>query len=281
MKIHIIQSGGTTVPLESNTVRFIDNFSAGTRGATSAEHFIANGYAVIFLHRQFSLLPYSRHYTHTTNCFLDYVDTNTSGDLVIDKAYQQHMKTVLAQYRHAQKENLLLQVPFTTITQYLYTLKSTSTILNRMGPNAIFYLAAAVSDFFLPRSKIAEHKIQSGSTKSASGAGHLELDLDPVPKLLNRLVDTWAPKAMVVSFKLETDPKLLLFKARQALTRYKQRLVIGNLLQNRKYKVVFVCEESEEEVGITEQDEKKGVVIESAIVPKVIEYHENWIKAHS
>ena len=34
----IFQSGGTTVPLESRTVRFIDNFSVGTRGATSAEY---------------------------------------------------------------------------------------------------------------------------------------------------------------------------------------------------------------------------------------------------
>jgi len=32
------QSGGTTVPLESRTVRYIDNFSVGTRGATSAEY---------------------------------------------------------------------------------------------------------------------------------------------------------------------------------------------------------------------------------------------------
>lgn len=32
-----IQSGGTTVPLEYNTVRFVDNFSAGTRGSASAE----------------------------------------------------------------------------------------------------------------------------------------------------------------------------------------------------------------------------------------------------
>lgn len=33
--------GGTTVPLEKNTVRFIDNFSSGARGAASAEHFLA------------------------------------------------------------------------------------------------------------------------------------------------------------------------------------------------------------------------------------------------
>jgi len=32
------QSGGTIVPLESRTVRYIDNFSVGTRGAVSAEY---------------------------------------------------------------------------------------------------------------------------------------------------------------------------------------------------------------------------------------------------
>ena len=46
-----IKSGGTTVPLEQNTVRFIDNFSAGTRGSASAEYFLGAGYQVIFLHR--------------------------------------------------------------------------------------------------------------------------------------------------------------------------------------------------------------------------------------
>ena len=48
-----LQSGGTTVPLERNTVRFIDNFSAGTRGSASAEYFLEAGYQVIFLHRFF------------------------------------------------------------------------------------------------------------------------------------------------------------------------------------------------------------------------------------
>src|SRR5262245_33339263 len=72
-RVVLVTSGGTTVPLETQTVRFIDNFSAGTRGATSAEYFLQAGYAVIFLHRHFSLLPYSRHYSHSTNCFLDFM----------------------------------------------------------------------------------------------------------------------------------------------------------------------------------------------------------------
>jgi hypothetical protein len=38
MLVFCFQSGGTTVPLETNTVRFIDNFSSGARGAASAEY---------------------------------------------------------------------------------------------------------------------------------------------------------------------------------------------------------------------------------------------------
>lgn len=70
------------MPLENQTVRFLDNFSAGTRGATSAEYFIEAGYAVIFFHRQFSLQPYSRHFTHSKNCFLDYMTLDDKEKVV-------------------------------------------------------------------------------------------------------------------------------------------------------------------------------------------------------
>jgi phosphopantothenate-cysteine ligase len=35
-----VTSGGTTVPMERNCVRYIDNFSAGTRGAMSTQEFL-------------------------------------------------------------------------------------------------------------------------------------------------------------------------------------------------------------------------------------------------
>jgi phosphopantothenate-cysteine ligase len=63
-----------------------------------------------------------------------------------------------------------------------------------------------------------------------------------VPKFLKQLVDGWAPEAMIVSFKLETDPSLLVKKAQYALNKYSHHLVIGNLLHTRKWEVVFVSE---------------------------------------
>jgi phosphopantothenate-cysteine ligase len=39
-KVVLITSGGTSVPLERNTVRSIENFSTGLRGSASAEYFL-------------------------------------------------------------------------------------------------------------------------------------------------------------------------------------------------------------------------------------------------
>lgn len=77
MKTLHFQSGGTTVPLEHNTVRFVDNFSAGTRGAASAEYFLEHGYAVIFMHRLKSLEPYTRHFNGQK--FMDMLDLHERG----------------------------------------------------------------------------------------------------------------------------------------------------------------------------------------------------------
>lgn len=243
-RVVLITSGGTTVPLEKQTVRFIDNFSAGTRGATSAEYFLEAGYAVIFLHRQFSLLPYSRHYSHATDCFLDFLDEGPGGGSVVAKpAFTDKMLSVLRKYHSARNQNRLLTVPFVTIGDYLHELRAIARLMHRLGPDGLLYLAAAASDFFLPQDRMAEHKIQSTDAadsvvkKTTAGSGseqgggsggggnggeeefdnfdsttkvprskRLIVDLDPVPKFLKNLVDGWAPQCMIVSFKLETDP---------------------------------------------------------------------------
>ncbi|CBX94894.1 hypothetical protein IAQ61_009556 [Plenodomus lingam] len=255
-RVVLVTSGGTTVPLETQTVRYIDNFSAGTRGATSAEYFLENGYAVIFLHRQFSLLPFSRHYSHNTRSFLDYMKEE-NGQVVVDEQHQDMMLRVLRQYTNVKRENRLLILSYVTITEYLWNLREVAQLMRPLGPKAMFYLAAAVSDFFVPQDRMVEHKIQSneeflqsghnpdGDVNAKQPAARTEgrsliIDLEPVPKFLKQLVDGWAPEAMIVSFKLETDPSLLVKKAEYALNKYSHHLVIGNLLLTRKWEVVFV-----------------------------------------
>ncbi|KAK9904615.1 hypothetical protein M0R45_000576 [Rubus argutus] len=45
---------------------------------------------------------------------------------------------------------LLLKLPFTTIFEYLQMLQMVAFTMRNIGPHAMFYLAAAVSDFYVP-----------------------------------------------------------------------------------------------------------------------------------
>jgi phosphopantothenate---cysteine ligase (ATP) len=56
----------------------------------------------------------------------------------------------------ANQEQLLLKVHFTSVSEYLFMLKEISMLLAPLGPLALLYLAAAVSDFFIPQDKMVE-----------------------------------------------------------------------------------------------------------------------------
>ena len=68
---------------------------------------------------------------------------------------------------------------------------------------------------------------------------------------------------------METDPKILIQKARDSLIKYQHQLVIGNMLSTRKTEVVLVTENEETWV----RTEGKDIDIESLIIPKCIELH--------
>jgi phosphopantothenate-cysteine ligase len=53
------------------------------------------------------------------------------------------------------KENKLLQICFTTLSEYLWLLKSACQALTALENRAVLYLAAAVSDFYIPSNEMA------------------------------------------------------------------------------------------------------------------------------
>ncbi|KAG8283636.1 hypothetical protein J6590_014160 [Homalodisca vitripennis] len=217
-ELEIAQSGGTTVPLELNTVRFVDNFSAGTRGSASTEYFLASGYAVIFLYRLKSLEPFVRHFTgqQFLNTLTVVGDDPDRPKIQVSDNFVPKMLPLLKNYQSAISTGRLLCIDFTTLSDYLWLLREACLQLAPLQKRALIYLAAAVSDFYIPADKIPEHKLQSGD-------GPLVITLQLVPKMLEPLVSEWLPHAFVVSFKLETDPDILIKKARLALHRYKHK----------------------------------------------------------
>mmetsp|Transcript_21200 Transcript_21200/g.29698 ORF Transcript_21200/g.29698 Transcript_21200/m.29698 type:complete len:313 (-) Transcript_21200:2315-3253(-) len=272
-KIVLVTSGGTTVPLEKNTVRFLDNFSGGGRGSASAEYFIDNGYSVIFMHRRHSLQPFGRHFmVHIPNNFLDYLEySEQTGGIQVASKYCDKINQVLHKYHDAVKQQKLHKIVFTTIYDYLILLKAVCELLAPLGNRVAIYLAAAVSDFFIPYDQMAEHKIQSSN-------GGLKLELAPVPKMLGKLKQHWVPNAYVISFKLETDPQLLTYKATSSIDKYKHHLVIGNLLSNYRDEVtLFDQNGATTKINRSQEDIKVDADIEKYLIPQVIAKHEAFI----
>ncbi|PRW20971.1 phosphopantothenate--cysteine ligase 2-like isoform X1 [Chlorella sorokiniana] len=264
----VITSGGTTVPLERNCVRFIDNFSKGTRGALSAEQFLQAGYAVIFLSRHGSAQPFVSDFQEELGAqtLTDLFELGTDGGLRVHAAQQSQMAAAVARVQAVLQEGRYLHLPYTTLFEYLKYLHAIADALAPGGPAVLFYLAAAVSDFFMPWADMAEHKIQSAD-------GPLTLSLEKVPKMLGALRHEWSPAAMVVSFKLETDIQILLQKAYGAIEAYGVHLVVANELHSRKDRVWLVSQR--DGVQAVQQIERPADVaeIETLLVSEVVAAH--------
>ncbi|KAL0439795.1 UNVERIFIED_CONTAM: Phosphopantothenate--cysteine ligase 2 [Sesamum latifolium] len=247
-RVVCVTSGGTTVPLEQRCVRYIDNFSSGHRGAASTEYFLKAGYAVVFLYRKGTCQPYCSSLPDDPllECFEVTSESNIAGTL--------------------------LKLPFTTIFEYLQILQFIALSMRSLGPNAMFYLAAAVSDFYVPWESMALHKIQSAS-------GPLDIRLAQVPKMLPVLRKDWAPMAFCISFKLETDTKILLEKANMALKKYNMHLVVANELKTRKEEVIVVTKNGN--ITIRRDMTQAGADVEEPLVKLIVDSHSAYISSQS
>jgi len=279
--IALVTSGGTTVPLELNTVRFVDNFSSGARGSASAEYFLKQGWAVVFLFRSGSLQPFARHLRSSSllSALQEQTTSSSSPSLLLPPGPEcSRLLPVVREAREA--EGRLLQLEFSSLSSYLWLLRAATLALaerreeeggsvEKQGENGssvrnLLYLAAAVSDFYIPNGDLPVHKIQS-----SEGAPSIQLQC--VPKMLVPLAEHWKGGSAMVSFKLETDSKILVTKARKALDKYGHKLVIGNLLDTRKREVFLVFKDDIEEVRLSDTEFEAGVEIEEKIISRLIE----------
>ena len=168
-------------------------------------------------------------------------------------------------------------ISFTSLADYMWYLRGVCERLGTLGSRVMLYMAAAVSDFYIPSSAMPKHKIQS-----SEGTPKIQLQL--VPKMLHPLVKYWVPDAYVISFKLETDPELLESKAIKALQTYHHQMVIANLLNNRKRKVSII-ESSDDPnnlvnnktvIELGDSEIENGTEIEERIISFVCDIHKKF-----
>ena len=268
-KVVLVTSGGTLVPLEQRPVRYIDNFSTGTRGAAAVEQFVRLGYAVIHLAREGSCPPFARHLAHVwkgkdeafasspaqfalSSAVMGEVQVHASeGFLCLGvQPASEHIRRQLARYKDAVASHRLLSVPFTTLASYTHALDAILELLAPLSSRVLLFSAAAVSDFFVPLSSLPAQKLPSSSSS-------LTLTLQPVPKLLP-LMRRVCPHSTIASFKLDTAWESLEAKARTALDRYGVNVVVMNELDSRYERVVLLYDDYSEEVKKKPAQPKAG-----------------------
>ena len=76
------------------------------------------------------------------------LDILENGTLQINAQYETMVNKILLQFKEDKKR--LLEISFTTLNDYLWLLKSVCHELKVFGNKAMLYLAAAVSDFYIP-----------------------------------------------------------------------------------------------------------------------------------
>lgn len=181
----------------------------------------------------------------------------TYGELSLNPrlTHSHVLQSAVRSYNSIVQQSLLITITFRTVDDYLQKLQECCKAMNTAGSLGLIYLAAAVSDFYIPHEKKAMHKIQSRdyglkSSDSSNTAqvvaadNTLTITFYPVPKVMSTLRDEWCPSAFVISFKLETDSTILQQKAVMAMQRYGVHLVIGNELKTR-YEKVFILSRSQ------------------------------------
>ncbi|XP_064534797.1 phosphopantothenate--cysteine ligase isoform X1 [Pseudopipra pipra] len=272
-RVALVTSGGTQVPLEARAVRFLENFSSGRRGAASAERLVGLGYGVCFLHRARSVFPWARALPPHGPALLDALRLTPGPPpgVAAAPAALPALLPALRDYHRATEEGALLAIEFTELAEYLALLRAAARALAPLGSSVMFYLAAAVSDFYIPASEMPEHKIQSSE-------GPLQITMKMVPKMLSPLVRDWAPEAFVISFKLETDPQLLIDKSRQALEKYRHQVVVANVLESRRTSVIIVTSDSQTPLSLSEEELAQGMEIEEKIVSYLQGQHTAFIE---
>lgn len=61
---------------------------------------------------------------------------------------------ILLRYKAAHAAGAILHVSFTSVSEYFWLLRAACECLANVGARAMLYLAAAVSDFYIPKDRV-------------------------------------------------------------------------------------------------------------------------------
>lgn len=194
-------------------------------------------------------------------------------------AQAQILDAVQSHQVHVRHANQLLAIPFVTVTEYLFLMSETARLVEPLHHRALFYLAATVSDFYIPDDQLPEHKGSSSRSRQADAWQRLEWH--QVPEFLGYFKTKGAPDAFFVSLTngpLETDVALVRRKAQQSMEKDGMHLVVvvaNELLDTRSNQVLLIQSDGNE--CAIHQPTDSQVDREQSIVQTVVHAHYRYL----
>ncbi|OII72051.1 phosphopantothenoylcysteine synthetase [Cryptosporidium ubiquitum] len=275
--IVIITSGGTYVPLERNTVRYIENFSTGTRGAYSAEYFLKSGFSVVFFYRKGSHLPFTvdcpSKYDILVSIKNHFISSNKDNSDFLGN--EQFKKVIEASKNLINYSDRIFFMEFGSVHEYFNGIDYIISHCTEFPDSFIFFLAAAVSDFYIPENLLPKNKISVSSDASLDFENEpktpsITLELYSTPKYAQHIRDK-LPYCFLVLFKLETEFETLFKKSDILLKKCDANAICANLLQDRRDNVIIFTPNSRTEI------KKTSDPIEEAIVSNIISLYKKYL----
>ncbi|XP_952347.1 uncharacterized protein TA12810 [Theileria annulata] len=198
-KIIIITSGGTTVNLDHFGIRFIDNFSTGTRGSEIAEFFLMNDYLVIFISRRNCNLPFLKSLFNNDKPYQLLDSFSVTNDSSFKFEPTEEFKSLVLRDLNSYKQyksRLFLQY-FTTLSEYRESLNVIIKCCNKFKENVAYCLVAAASDFKFSYDSLMKEKFSSKNV--------VNLVLEPLPKVRKMIREICGDYPMLCCFKMSTN----------------------------------------------------------------------------
>lgn len=95
---------------------------------------------------------------------LQVLPTPAGECIAVSPEWNSEMLPVLKAFNKAKAEGTILSVDFQTVNDYLWLLRAATSVMAPIGRRGMFYLAAAVSDFFLPEDRVVSSNLSAALT---------------------------------------------------------------------------------------------------------------------
>ena len=231
--IALITSGATIVPLDPENDTFVDAAPQGQeqQGPACAEYLLQLGYAVIFVHREGSLRPFTRHFQKyiQNGAFMDMFRLENMGLVLSGVDIPQQLQFQKIAQLYTECSTRVLHLSFTSVQQYLMLTRLAAKAMEVVKDRGIVVLAATLLHFYVPMDPSATATEASEDTDGASTSSsvssssskhskmkHIKkfaknvakkkneefsVNFVRVPNIIRSIRKDWCPKAFLVTCK--------------------------------------------------------------------------------